>query len=204
MPVTTQIPKNDLGKLIRAPIKGFLAAYDDPNVRMLFQYNPPEITETKEMEWPEIVIPGADDALANFGAGKSFKLAFTLFFNEVGESYVPSKNIDTRPFGLNVPTDLTDTGNRTEMALAFLHSFTETQQATDQYMGLSPRILLFWFGDAQFGTGAQYGATGAAGPAMIVRLTKLTVKRGMFDKQKLVTRRATAEIELTRHALFPR
>jgi hypothetical protein len=155
------------------------------------------------MEWPEIVIPGADDALANFGAGKSFKLAFTLFFNEVGESYtkpgaVPAK--DTRP---PAPQGMPDTGNRVEMALAFLHSFTETQQATDQYMGLSPRILLFWFGESQFGTGAQYQSS-PGGPAMIVRITKLTTKRGFFDKKTLVTRRATAEIELTRHALFPR
>ena len=175
--------------------KGFLSDYTDPNNRLVFQYNPPEIEEEKEINWVGINIPGSDNELVQFGSGQSLRLNIQLFFNQYGEQ----PNVEGVP---NVYQN--SDYNYVETALQWLHSFTETRQSDDPVERFSPGILLFGFGQSIFGAGSGYDSTAAGTPSMMVRIASMTTTRMLFDKTTMKPRRAMVELTLARHALFPR
>lgn len=173
--------------------KGFLADFNDPSNRLVFQYNPIEIEESKEINWVELEVPGADDALVQFGSGKSLTLNLQLFFNQMGEVI---------PTNLLPPVEGVTSATYVEGVLQWLHSFTETRESDNINERYQPSLLLFGFGSGIFGAGGSYVNIGT--PALLVRIQSISVKRSFFHRGSLQTRRAVVDITLARHVLYPR
>lgn len=160
----------------KASLKGILNDLIDPSKYVIFQYNPPEIVEQKNVSWAQAKIPGGDATLDTFASGSSPEISMTLLFNVHGETPNPELGI----------TDV----NYVENTIAFFYQYLNKDP--EQVLN-SPRLLLLTLGRLRLFDSFRAGVGSVPSFSSPVYLKSMSVRRLLFDSEYRTTR---AELDL--------
>lgn len=158
---------------------------------MEFHYNPSEINVEKGLDFKEDEVPGFKNTRPQFKQGKAKKFSFTLFLNQFGESAsrgIPKlKGVTIKGrtvFDQNLRTKFCPV----EEAIEWLeqHAVPTKQASVKSFDGNEPPLLKFQCWEV-----------------ISCYITRLSVKRTIFDPIYFQARRATVELELTEYLDHP-
>lgn len=166
---------------------------------MEFHYNPSEINVEKGIDFKEDEVPGFKTTRPQFKQGKARKFTFTLFLNEFGEEWgdgitkrkyrgIPKlKGIEFKGrevYGVGISSK----SRPVEEAILWLeqHAVPTNPSAVTAFDGNDPPLLKFQCWE-------------------IIKcyITKISVKRTIFNPIDFQARRATVDLELTEYLDHP-
>lgn len=104
--------------------KGFLVMLDDPSNRLVFQYNPERIEDSRSPNWSSITVPGISHPRHQFVNGGARVVSFRLSF------LYPD-----------------DDRNGIRKRIKWLQSLTYPQHDGNNLLQASPPIMIFGFGN---------------------------------------------------------